>query len=315
MKLLAAFAAGLAGSIALGLCLIPWFRRCRLYPEGRVRGPVNHQAKAGTPILGGFIFILPIIVVTILRPEARYLRPILALAGGFALIGLVDDLLKIRQRPSVGLRPGQKLFWQTAMLFGIWAVPGDAGLGSAVILPWGGLELGSLYPVWALTVLLTSANSVNLADGLDGLAAGTGCILLFGYALILPVIGANPAVVYFVYLIIGALLGFLCFNRPPARVFMGDSGSLALGGIIGSLALMTRTELFLLMAGGVFAIDTLSVILQVAYFRLTRGKRLFRVSPIHHHFEVVGFSEPIIVCGAYVLGSLFTALGVLVYLL
>lgn len=315
MSPIAALAAGLVGSVGLGLCLIPWLRRHRLCPGARVRGPLNHKAKEGTPLLGGLIFIIPIMGLAFFWPEARSLRPLLLFTAGFVLIGLLDDYLKIRRRPSTGLRPGQKLLWQSAMILGLLTALKGAGLGTTVRLPWGDLDPGSLYPLWALVVMLTSANSVNLADGLDGLAAGVSCILLIGYALILPQLGAAPVLVSFVFLVVGSLLGFLWFNRPPARVFMGDLGSLALGGIMGFLALLTRTEFFLLLAGGVFVIDTLSVILQVAYFRLTHGKRLFKVSPIHHHFEALGFSEPAIVGGACLLGSIFTAMGVALYLL
>ena len=288
-------ALGLATTITiiLGPPIIAVLRRLKAGQTVRSDGPRQHLSKSGTPTMGGIMFLIGLtIAALIIKRDSPLLLSAIILTWGFALIGFVDDSLKVVFHRPLGLLARQKLGGQIllSLVAGVAAMQW-LGRGSIVAVPlldwqW---DLGWFYPFLAALVLVSAANAVNLTDGLDGLAAGTCFWVALAYALIALVSGQAEMVV-FAMALAGGCLGFLAYNIHPAKVFMGDTGSLALGAALGFLAIITRTELLFPLLGGVFVIEALSVIIQVISFRLT-GRRVFRMSPLHHHFELAGWSE------------------------
>ncbi len=278
-------------------------------------GPASHTAKAGTPTMGGVLILLAAAVAAVIFSflyPATYI--ILLVMLGCGLIGFVDDYLKIVRHRSLGLRARAKLLGQvfTALLF--IAVLLLAGLyDPAVRVPFSAVELnlGYLYPLFIVLLVLAATNAVNLTDGVDGLAAGTSVLALAAF-LVIAIWKGEWAVVVVSAGLIGSLLGFLIFNRHPARLFMGDVGSLGLGGAFAALAVVTKTELFLLIIGGIFVVETISVIAQVISYQLT-GKRILLMSPLHHHFELKGWSEWRVVLSFWSAAALFALLGLIAY--
>ncbi|WP_018085516.1 phospho-N-acetylmuramoyl-pentapeptide-transferase [Desulfurispora thermophila] len=283
-----------------GIFLIPWLRRLKFGQQIRHDGPERHLGKAGTPTMGGIMFVLGGAAGTLAfawREPAAWLVLITML--GFALVGFADDFIKVVRRRSLGLRAREKLLGQflVSLLLVVVALV-FLQRGSRVILPFSGfaapggvsLDLGGLfYTIFALLVAVGTANAVNLTDGLDGLAASV-TVLVSAFFALLAVLKGQGGVAVSMAALVGGCLGFLVYNRHPARVFMGDTGSLALGGALAAAAILLRAELFLLLAGGVYALEALSVIIQVfSYQKL--GRRVFRMSPLHHHFELGGWSE------------------------
>lgn len=275
---------------------IKYFRDKKEGQMIREEGPTWHEKKAGTPTMGGFIFNIVIIVVTILfgaltkiglTPKLLIITFILLLYG---CLGMWDDSIKLLKRQNEGLKAWQKLAGQIigAILFVL--VFMHEKLPFSVLVLGHEFKLGLiLYTIFAIFWLVGFSNAVNLTDGLDGLVAGQSAIAFGTYAII-AYHQNQMDVVLFCITVIGAVLGFLVFNHKPAKVFMGDMGSLALGGALASVSLMTHHEFALLVIGFVFVMETASVMLQVASFKLT-GKRIFKMSPIHHHFEMLGWSE------------------------
>lgn len=255
--------------------------------------PEAHAKKAGTPTTGGVFIIAAIIIssiVTLLMAQqmdkSAWIILITLLFMGLA--GLQDDYLKIKGQENKGLSPRGKLVRQILIAL-IPTVFAMNNYGTVITLGSKTLDLGLLYPIFAVFVVVGASNAYNLTDGLDGLAASTG-IPAFLACGILAYVGGHSAAAIVASTVIGALIGFLRYNKPKAQVFMGDTGSLALGGLLGTLAVLGRCEILLAIFGGVFVMETLSVILQVTSFKLT-GKRIFKMSPIHHHFELCGHSE------------------------
>ena len=255
--------------------------------------PEAHAKKAGTPTTGGVFIIAAIIVSSIITllmaqqmDKSAWIILITLLFMGLA--GLQDDYLKIKGQENKGLSPRGKLVRQIliALIPTIFAMN---NYGTVITLGSKTLDLGLLYPIFAVFIVVGASNAYNLTDGLDGLAASTG-IPAFLACGILAYVGGHSAAAIVAATVIGALIGFLRYNKPKAQVFMGDTGSLALGGLLGTLAIIGRCEILLAIFGGVFVMETLSVILQVTSFKLT-GKRIFKMSPIHHHFELCGHSE------------------------
>lgn len=287
-------------TVALGPLLIPFLRYLKFGQVVRYDGPARHLSKTGTPTMGGIMFLAgtACAVLWFARVYAEALV-ILGVTCGFALIGFLDDFLKVVFKRPLGLRAREKLAGQVilSLLLAFLAVSAF-GRGTDVVVPFSGflvpggwkLELGTWgFLAFAVLVIVGTANAVNLTDGLDGLAAGVtvwaaGALLLI--ALVLDRIG----LAVFLAALIGGCMGFLVYNYHPAKVFMGDTGSLALGGALGAAAVLTRSELFLLVIGGIFVLEALSVIIQVISFQLF-GRRVFRMSPLHHHFELGGWSE------------------------
>jgi phospho-N-acetylmuramoyl-pentapeptide-transferase len=318
-------------AMAISFILGPWLiRRLREFQIGqyiRQEGPEAHRAKAGTPTMGGLLILASIVLPTLLWADLRNVFVWIAVGGclGFGAIGFADDYLKLVRKQSLGLTGRTKLLLQgvVALAIGLtlfWLAQLDAfntQLGFPFfkqIRP----DLFLLYVPFALLVLVGASNAVNLTDGLDGLAIGAVVIAASAYTVLTYVTGHSQFSAYldlifipriweltiFCGAMVGASLGFLWFNCYPAQVFMGDVGSLALGGAIGTVALLIKQELLLILVGGLFVIEALSVIIQVASFQLT-GKRVFRMAPLHHHFELVGWREPKIITRFWILAIIF----------
>lgn len=297
--------------IALPL-FIKYLKKHHMGQKIRQEGPDLHQHKMGTPTMGGVIVILTlVIIVWLLVPYNKYVLWSLVATVGFGLIGLIDDLIKYLKKRSLGLLTMQKLFLQIIFaLIVAYCVQQNTDLGTEIWLPFfkNSINLGRMFIPFLVLVLVSSVNAVNLTDGLDGLAAGLIIIAMLSFALIAYVQNILPMSL-FSLIVAFTSFGFLIYNFYPARIFLGDVGSLALGGALASVAIFTRTELFLLIIGGVFAIETLSVILQVVSVKL-RGKIIFKMSPIHHHFELCGWKEPKIVIRFWVAGIILAIIGI-----
>ncbi|MDI6906487.1 MAG: phospho-N-acetylmuramoyl-pentapeptide-transferase [Thermoanaerobacterales bacterium] len=322
-------AAGIAllVTLALGPLVIPLLRTLKFGQRVRSDGPRRHLQKAGTPTMGGVMFlagstaavaaVLWLVRGTPAAAGAGDGLAVLLVTLGFGLVGFLDDFIKIAFRRPLGLRAREKLLGQVLVSVALAVVAVFVlDRGTAITLPFSGFLVPgglSLDPGWwgflafTVLVLLGTANAVNLTDGLDGLASGATVIAALAFALI-----ALAAEKTWVAVVLGALaggcMGFLYYNRYPARVFMGDTGSLALGGGLAAAAVLTRSELFLLFIGGVFVLETLSVILQVISYQLT-GRRVFRMAPLHHHFELSGWTEVRVVVTFWVLGAVLALAG------
>ncbi|MCG2762228.1 MAG: phospho-N-acetylmuramoyl-pentapeptide-transferase [Candidatus Atribacteria bacterium] len=300
--------------IALPL-FIKYLKKKNMGQKIRQEGPDLHQHKIGTPTMGGVIVILAlVIIVWFLVPYNKYVLWSLVATVGFGLIGLIDDLIKYVKKRSLGLLTMQKLFLQIIFaLIVTYCVQQNTDLGTEIWLPFfkNSINLGRMFIPFVVLVLVSSVNAVNLTDGLDGLAAGLIIIAMLSFALIAYVQNILPMSL-FSLIVAFTSFGFLIYNFYPARIFLGDVGSLALGGALASVAIFTRTELFLLIIGGVFAIETLSVILQVVSVKL-RGKIIFKMSPIHHHFELCGWKEPKIIIRFWIAGLILGFIGLISY--
>lgn len=260
----------------------------------REEGPKSHMVKSGTPTMGGLAIIIAV-VVTCAAVGSINNDMIIVLAAflGYGLLGFLDDYVKVSMKRNLGLTAKQKIILQALMAAGLAAYQAKVSVyGTTLIIPFANkaIDLGIFYIPFIAFVVVAMVNSVNLTDGLDGLASGVTMFV----ALFLALVGNAfnfPAAATFCSAITGACLGFLFYNRHPARIFMGDTGSMALGGGIAAAAIIMNIELVLPIAGGVYVMEALSVILQVAYFKATGGKRLFKMSPLHHHFELSGWKE------------------------
>ncbi|MEW8978685.1 MAG: phospho-N-acetylmuramoyl-pentapeptide-transferase [Symbiobacterium sp.] len=299
LRLAGAGVLALIGALALGPAVIPLMRRLKFGQTIRAEMSAHHQAKAGTPTMGGVIFAIPAILATLIfAPRTGDALPrliiALVLTVGHGLVGFADDYIKVVLKRSLGLRARDKLLAQVflAAVLGYGAVE-VLGLGTAVTLPYldVSIELGKpLYYVLVLFIVWGTANAVNFADGLDGLLGGLSVITFTFYGLFVALALGQTDLAVLSIALVGGCLGFLYYNHYPARIFMGDVGSFTLGGALAALAVLTKTEFLLVVVGGVYVIEVISVILQVASFRLT-GKRIFRMAPLHHHFELLGWSE------------------------
>lgn len=302
-------------SFTIPVIVLPFFinylKKYNVGQKIRQEGPNLHQHKMGTPTMGGVIIILAlIIVVLLLVPYNKYVLWSLIITIGFGLIGLVDDLIKHLKKRSLGLLTMQKLFLQIGFaLIVAYCVQQSTDLGTEIYLPFikNSIDLGIMFVPFVVLVMISSVNAVNLTDGLDGLAGGLIIISMFSFALIAYIQNVLPMSL-FALIIAFTSLGFLIYNFYPARIFLGDVGSLALGGALASVVIFTKTELLLLIIGGVFVIETLSVILQVVSVKL-RGKIIFKMSPIHHHFELCGWKEPKIIIRFWIAGLVLALIG------
>ncbi len=300
-------------SLAMGPFMIPFLTRLKVGQNIREDGPRGHYAKAGTPTMGGIIIITALMVASFLfaGSSKEVLTAVLVMLA-FGGIGFWDDYIKVVLKRSLGLRAREKLILQllVGLIFGLLLVY-YLGRGTEVIIPFTGtvIDLGYLYFPFVIVVLMSSANGANLTDGLDGLAAGV--TLFIAIALGLVCIMTNHGnLLIFSGALGGACLGFLFFNRHPARVFMGDTGSMALGGAVGAVAAISKSEIALVIIAGVYVIETLSVIIQVISFQATR-KRVFLMAPLHHHFELKGWKESMIVKRFCFMSLIFVIIGLL----
>ena len=275
---------------------IPMLRRLKFGQSIREEGPQSHMKKAGTPTMGGLIFLLSIIATTVvcgllLDVFTTHTVVLLLVFIGFGIIGFLDDGIKVILKRNLGLTSLQKLIGQIVIAIAAFLLLRLGTFDTAITIPfteWQ-LDLGMLYVAFLIFWLVGFSNAVNLTDGLDGLVAGTASIAFAAFG-VLALFNEQADIALFAFAVTGALLGFLIFNANPAKVFMGDTGSLALGGALAMISVLIKQELLLLLIGLVFVIETLSVILQVGSFKL-RKKRIFKMSPIHHHFELSGWSE------------------------
>jgi phospho-N-acetylmuramoyl-pentapeptide-transferase len=304
----------------LGPKFIDYIRNREFGQQIREEGPAGHHGKAGTPTMGGLIIFLAV-SVTFLILDAPYdtddAAAALAVLGtglASAALGFVDDWTKVSKKRSLGLRARTKIAVQIALSLALWYVATEqVGLASELRFRVfdASVELGFLYPVLIFLVLGGATNGVNLTDGLDGLAAGCAAIVLLAYVAMTFITG-QESLSLLSGCLVGACVGFLWFNSFPAAVFMGDTGSLGLGGAIAGLAVMTQTEVLLLIIGGIFVIEALSVAIQVFAFQRFR-KRVFLMAPIHHHFELLAWSETKIILRFWIVAAIFSAIGFTLY--
>ncbi|SFG27822.1 Phospho-N-acetylmuramoyl-pentapeptide-transferase [Desulfotomaculum arcticum] len=317
-QILTAFIIALVVSLVLGPLVIPLLRRLKFGQSIRNDGPSRHLSKAGTPTMGGVIFIISSIASGLVVGWGdRDALLVLGALLGFGLIGFIDDYIKVALKRSLGLRAREKLLGQfllAAMLVVLTVTVLDRGTAIAVpfskivsghylILDWGPW----FYLVFSATLIVGMANAVNFTDGLDGLAAGVTTVSALTFVLV-GLLSGKSGVALAMAALAGGCIGFLFYNRYPARVFMGDTGSLALGGALGAASLITGSELLLLVIGGVFVLEVASVILQVFSFQVF-GRRIFRMSPLHHHFELGGWSEVRVVRTFWIVAILFAVVG------
>ena len=321
----------LALALLLGPAMIRWLRKAQIGQSIREEGPRTHLAKAGTPTMGGLLILLAVVSATLLWMDLsnRFVWIALATLVGVGAVGFADDWTKVTKRRSLGLTGRGKLVPQVLVAFAVafaiqqWA--GHGAISTAITFPFLKRvlpDLGVLYIPFVALVVVGSSNAVNLTDGLDGLATGAVGIAAGTYALLAYVTGNAVAARYlqipfipqsgelavFCGALVGAALGFLWFNCHPADVFMGDVGALPLGAAIAAVAVMTKQEVLLAIVGGLFVIEALSVIIQVASFKTT-GRRVFKMAPLHHHFELLGWAESRVIIRFWILAILFAVLG------
>jgi phospho-N-acetylmuramoyl-pentapeptide-transferase len=316
IRVLAAGVIAMVVSIIVGPKFIDFLRRNEFGQNIREEGPEGHHVKAGTPTMGGIIIFTAIAVpFLILSNHSWRAMGVFLAALACAALGFADDYTKIVKRRSLGLRGRTKLLVTVAIAIGLWWVAHyKAGLQNEVRLRFVDVELdiGSLYPVFIYLVLAGTTSAVNLTDGLDGLAAGCAAIVLLAYIGITFITGGQSDLALISGCLIGGCVGFLWFNSFPANIFMGDTGSLGLGGAIAALAVMTQTEVLLVLLGGIFVIEALSVLIQVFAFQTFR-KRVFLMAPIHHHFELRAWSETKIILRFWIIASVCCAIGFTLY--
>ena len=311
----------IAGTASLLICVflspkfIEFLREREFGQQIREEGPSEHHAKAGTPTMGGIIIFTAIAVPFLLLTDrdARSLA-VFGVAAACALLGFADDYTKLVKRRSLGLRGRTKLVVTMLISIGLWiAASQGADLADTLNLRIvdAQINLGYLYPVLIYLVLAGTTSAVNLTDGLDGLAAGCAAIVLLAYIAITFTTGQKDLALV-AGCLVGACVGFLWFNSFPASIFMGDTGALGLGGAIAAMAVMTKTEVLLIILGGIFVIEALSVLIQVFSFQTFR-KRVFKMAPIHHHFELEAWSETKIILRFWIVAAVLAAIGFTVY--
>ena len=324
-------------SLTLSLLLYPWFIRAvtkkQIGQVIRENGPKSHYSKSGTPTMGGLLLVVSIVATCLLwmRWDNQSLWLCLFLLGSYSFLGFKDDYEKISKGNSKGLSAKQKLFWQITIAalvcyynYFYLQDPETAGLLTIPYTKSLSIDLGIFYIPFSILVIVGTSNAVNLTDGLDGLAIGpvmiaAACYGVINYAsghlefanyLKFPFLPYSGELAIVSAAIIGTGLGFLWYNTYPAQIFMGDLGSLALGGLLGFFAVLSKQELLLLIIGGVFVIEAVSVITQVASFKLS-GKRIFKMAPIHHHFELKGWAEPKIIVRFWIISIVLSLVGLL----
>ena len=324
-------------ALALSLLLGPWLiRKLREFQIGQVirhEGPQTHRTKAGTPTMGGLLILSSALVPTLLWADLAnpYIWIAVLSTAGFGLVGFTDDYLKITRHSHHGLRPRYKMGGQVVVALGVGlavymlAQENPPLYNTRLIFPFFKNlipDLGWFYIVFAVVVLVGATNAVNLTDGLDGLAISTFAVAAAAYTALAYVTGHRVLAEYLLLVrfppageltifcgaLVGASLGFLWYNSYPADIFMGDVGSLGLGGALGTVAILIKQELLLIIVGGIFVLEALSVIIQVGSFKLT-GRRVFKMAPLHHHFELIGWSEPKVITRFLIVGIIFALMS------
>ena len=314
----------MGGSASLLICMflgprfIDYLRLKEFGQQIREEGPAGHHGKAGTPTMGGLAIFIAIAVPFLILSEYRTQSlAVLATALAMASLGFADDIIKLRRRRSLGISGKTKLAVQALTAIGLWIFVTESwgvGLNDSLDLRVvdASVQLGFVYPVLIFLVLAGATNGVNLTDGLDGLAAGCAAIVLLTYTVMTFITRGQQDLALLSACLVGACVGFLWFNSFPASVFMGDTGSLGLGGAIAALAVVTKTEILLIVIGGIFVIEALSVAIQVFAFQRFR-RRIFLMAPIHHHFELAGWSETKIILRFWIIAAICAAIGFTLY--
>jgi phospho-N-acetylmuramoyl-pentapeptide-transferase len=311
----------IGGTTALLICIfmapkfIEFLREREFGQQIREDGPEGHHVKAGTPTMGGMLIFLAVSVPFLILTNYEWRSiGVFGVAISCALLGFTDDYIKLSRRRSLGLRARTKLGVTIAISLALWFVAEhQAHLAPTLRLRFVDyqIDLGPLYPLLIYLVVAGTTSSVNLTDGLDGLAAGCAAIVLLAYIGITFITG-DLDMAMLAGCLVGACIGFLWFNAFPATIFMGDTGSLGLGGAIAGLAVMTKTEVLLILLGGIFVIEALSVVIQVVSFQTMR-KRVFLMAPVHHHFELKAWSETKIILRFWIVASVCAAIGFTIY--
>jgi phospho-N-acetylmuramoyl-pentapeptide-transferase len=302
-------------TVLISPIFIPFLRRLKFGQSIREEGPKSHQKKSGTPTMGGVMILLSIIVTTFVM-TGKFAEPtvktylLLLVTFGFGLLGFLDDFIKVVMKRNLGLTSRQKLIGQIIISAIFYFIFKQNEFSTEVSIPLTDIsfDLGWFYFLFVTFWLVGFSNAVNLTDGLDGLVSGTSAIAFGAFAVLAWSLSQFEIAIFSVS-VVGAVLGFLVFNAHPAKVFMGDTGSLALGGAIATIAILLKLEILLIIIGFVFVMETLSVILQVISFKTT-GKRIFRMSPLHHHYELIGWSEWRVVVTFWSVGLLCAILGI-----
>lgn len=310
------FVVSLVVGLALGPLVIKKLKEFHARQEEREEGPESHKYKAGTPTMGGILILFALTVSVLLFNGAEPSKLMaLFLTLGNGLIGFADDSIKAVKKRNLGLTAKQKLAGQAviSVIFCI-ALKVFADMPTTIWIPFTDItvDLGIAYYLFVFLIIVGATNAVNLTDGLDGLAAGSSAITAVAYVVISVALGYGGIAVFGAALA-GACLGFLFYNQHPAKMFMGDTGSLALGGGMAAMAILTKTELLLVIAGGLYVLEALSVILQVISFK-TRGVRIFKMSPVHHHFELSGWSEVKVVTVFWLFSALVAIIAIVTVL-
>lgn len=318
-------------SFLIGPAIIRWLRKRQAEGQPiRIDGPETHLAKKGTPTMGGVMILISVTVSTFLWADLtnKYVWIVLAVTLAFGLIGFFDDYRKLTRKSTAGVRGKYKLLMEFGVALAAsvaicnLSVPQEATHLAVPFFKNTMLDLGIFYMVFTMMVIVGASNAVNFTDGLDGLAIVPIMIAAASFGLIAYLVGnlkfadylqihfvrGSGELIIFCSALLGAGLGFLWYNAPPAKVFMGDTGSLAFGASLGTIAVITKHEIVLAIIGGLFVMETLSVIIQVASFKLT-GKRVFRMAPIHHHFEKLGWSEPTVVIRFWIIAVILAIIG------
>ena len=281
-------------SVIMGPVVIPFLRKLKVGQTERAEGVKSHLKKAGTPTMGGVMILVSVIITSLFYvKDYPKIIPVLFLTVGFGLIGFLDDYLKVVMKRSDGLYPGQKMVLQVAVtaVFAFYLVK-IAEIPLVLLIPFSGgqyLDIGWLAVPLLFVAVIGTVNGTNFTDGLDGLASSVTVLVATFFTVV--AIGSKSGIEPITCAVVGAMMGFLLFNVHPASVFMGDTGSLALGGFVAGTAYMLQMPLFIIIVGLIYVVEVVSVMIQVTYFKKTGGKRFFKMAPIHHHFELCGWSE------------------------
>lgn len=301
--------------LLLGPVIIPALKKYKFGQSIREEGPKSHLKKAGTPTMGGIMFIIAIVISSIVVAQklSGHLGMALLSTAGFGIIGFLDDSIKIKKKRNLGLKAYQKIIGQLAisLILSIYAYT-SPDIGSAVYIPFTNrlFDLGIWYVPFMVFVLIAVTNAVNLTDGLDGLLSTITVIVSLFFTIVLCML-ENRQLAIFCGAICGGLLGFLRYNSYPAQVFMGDTGSLALGGAVAAVIMLMKSPFIIIIVGFIYVLEALSVVIQVGYFKLTGGKRFFKMAPIHHHFEQEGWHETKVVALFSIITAICCLLGFL----
>lgn len=318
LKLVFAFVIGFILVVIAMPKVIPFLHKMKFGQVEREEGLESHKVKNGTPTMGGIVFVLAAIIAAVIVNIGNLFNPEIILATivlvGYSLIGFVDDALIIVKHSNKGLPPLAKLLAQIALaiicyFFAMNFIPGFTSVVTIPVIKVD-IDFGILYPALILLMFAGTSNGVNLSDGLDGLATGLSMVAIAPF-IIFATMTKDYALASYATAMVGALLGFMMFNYHPAKIFMGDVGSLGLGGFLAILAILTKQELLLILVGGVFIMETVSVIIQVVSFK-TRGKRVFKMAPIHHHFEMLGWSEQQVTISFWFIGFICGILSIVI---